>query len=440
MSAKITFRLNNTGTKALDPKKEYTLYFRYRYGRSFSMSKALKTIKLKKGDWNDELCEVRNKSYLVNKQTQNALIHKLKNYFIKKETELFELGETPTLAIAKKWFNDFFTPVEPPKDPKEVNTNFVDFIDSFLKTAHTRTNTKGMRIAKSTIDNYKGSYGVIRDFANENYRLDFDSINLDFYYDLKNWMEIKKGFGLNYFGRIVKHVKVFMNDALEQELTTNRQHLSKRFITVSEKVDAIYLSVDELLNIWNLDLTDNTLIRARDLFLIGAFTGLRISDYNNLNESNIYQLQGVDMIRVNSVKKTGAKVVVPVHPIVKEILKNNGGLPPKKMANQNINLAIKELGRLAEISGNEYTTRTKGGKKVTTKHKKYELICSHSARRSFCTNMYLAGAKPFDIMELSGHKKEQDFYNYIKITQEEKATRLAETSYFNPSHILKKVD
>jgi integrase len=54
---------------------------------------------------------------------------------------------------------------------------------------------------------------------------------------------------------------------------------------------------------------------------------------------------------------------------------------------------------------------------------KYELITSHSCRRSFASNLY--GKLPnMTIMAITGHKTETQFLKYIKITPKENAEKL----------------
>jgi hypothetical protein len=45
---------------------------------------------------------------------------------------------------------------------------------------------------------------------------------------------------------------------------------------------------------------------------------------------------------------------------------------------------------------------------------KWEMVMTHTARRSFCTNMYLRGIPTPTIMSISGHRTEKNFYKYIK--------------------------
>lgn len=52
---------------------------------------------------------------------------------------------------------------------------------------------------------------------------------------------------------------------------------------------------------------------------------------------------------------------------------------------------------------------------------KWEKLMTHTARRSFCTKMYLMGVPILTIMAISGHKTEKSFRAYIKATGEEHA-------------------
>ncbi|MDO9635196.1 MAG: tyrosine-type recombinase/integrase [Paludibacter sp.] len=61
---------------------------------------------------------------------------------------------------------------------------------------------------------------------------------------------------------------------------------------------------------------------------------------------------------------------------------------------------------------------------------KNELVTSHTARRSFATNLYLAGIDTISIMLLTGHKTEKSFMVYIRITKEQNAYRVASHPFF----------
>ena len=63
----------------------------------------------------------------------------------------------------------------------------------------------------------------------------------------------------------------------------------------------------------------------------------------------------------------------------------------------------------------------RSGISISFKKYKYELITSHTARRSFATNLYLKGFASKIIMAATGHKKETTFLKYLKITNQESA-------------------
>ena len=57
---------------------------------------------------------------------------------------------------------------------------------------------------------------------------------------------------------------------------------------------------------------------------------------------------------------------------------------------------------------------------------KYELISSHTGRRSFATNMYKRGLPTLMIMSITGHNTEISFLKYIKVRQQEHAQMMAD--------------
>ena len=69
---------------------------------------------------------------------------------------------------------------------------------------------------------------------------------------------------------------------------------------------------------------------------------------------------------------------------------------------------------------------TSGKYKRDTTYEKWELVSSHTARRTACTNMFLKGIPTIAIMKISGHKKESTFMKYIKVSAEENADYIAE--------------
>ena len=203
------------------------------------------------------------------------------------------------------------------------------------------------------------------------------------------------------------------------------------FTKPKEEVNHIYLNMDELTAIKNLKLKNRPkLENARDLFIIASMTGLRVSDYKNLNTSNIETHKGIRFLRIKT-QKTGKIVLIPIHPYVEEILKKRDGEFPPTMPDQHINEALKSISRKAKLKDEVVIKKTIGGKIVEKSFKKHELVSNHTARRSFCTNAYKADMPVVDIMAISGHTSEKVFYNYIKATSFERLEKISNHAFFN---------
>jgi len=61
------------------------------------------------------------------------------------------------------------------------------------------------------------------------------------------------------------------------------------------------------------------------------------------------------------------------------------------------------------------------GKKVVRTLSKWEKVSSHTARRSFATNMFILGYRAQTIMKIKGHRTESSFIAYLKMSPRENA-------------------
>lgn len=382
-------------------------------------------VKIHPEYWKAETQRVRNVAAAKNKLSINTLLNDLENKVSSFVDSCIVDGLPLSKTSLKKFLDNCFAPVN------EKEKSFFGFIDKLLESYEVKINpSTGRPITKGTIKSLKGTKAVLQLFEAAKYRLSFEAITLDFYYDFVAWCNTKN-YATNNTGKHIKNIKTFMGEAIEQELTTNLAFRSKRFIVLKEEVDNIYLTIPELKKMYKLDLSGKPQHeRARDLFLIGAFTGLRVSDFNDIKQQHIIkQLNGGYRLRIET-QKTGHKVVIPLHPIVVEILDKYKGLPPQKMADQTINYKIKDVGEMAELTQLENVSKSKGGLRVSRQVPKYKLIKTHTARRSFCTNAYLSGVPVIDIMAISTHKTESSFMRYIKVTKEQQADRMAAHPFF----------
>jgi integrase len=163
-------------------------------------------------------------------------------------------------------------------------------------------------------------------------------------------------------------------------------------------------------------------------FIIGCRTGLRVSDYNKCIGDNV---ETTGLICIDETDKTGDPVYIPMHWQVKEILDKYNGLPAL-ISDQKLNVFIKDLCKLAEFDQRVKDTREGKQKPEGSGEycKKYELVTTHTARRSCATNLYLAGFDLYFIQGILGHKKIETTIGYLGATRKALALKMVDNPYF----------
>jgi len=310
--------------------------------------------------------------------------------------------------------------IEPKTDKQK---SFFPFFESLINQSINGGRvqpTSGKPYSEATIQVYKTTLQRLSEFQTTRKRvIDFNTIDIDFYTDFTEYLTKKLKLATNTIGKYIKTIKTILNEATERGINSNLQFRSKKFSTTSEQTDSIYLSETDLKEIEDLDFSNNQrLDNVRDLFLIGCYTGLRFSDFSILKPEQME----TGFIRIKEQTKTGKSVVIPIHPIVKKILQKQNGELPRAITNQKFNEYLKEIGVLVQSLHTPFeTTITKGGKKILKRLNKYELLTTHTARRSFATNEYLFGTPTIRIMKITGHRTEKAFLRYIKVSEDEHA-------------------
>jgi integrase len=223
----------------------------------------------------------------------------------------------------------------------------------------------------------------------------------------------------------VERLHVILSKAAQAGYPVNS--ISQKLNVPEEEVDAIYLSMDEITSLFLLTNLTRSQTEIRDTFIIGCLTGLRYSDYSRLTQKNF--IHDFRQIKIKT-RKTGTVVQLPAHRIVREILERYDYRLPGRRCIQYFNAAIKQICKKAGINDRHLYERTVGSDTVRKTCEKWELVSSHTARRSFATNMFISGIPPFRIMLITGHRSEKSFFKYIRITREENASVLSGHPFF----------
>ncbi len=203
-----------------------------------------------------------------------------------------------------------------------------------------------------------------------------------------------------------------------------------------ELTTAVYNDLEELKRMAFLELSD-PLAWIRDVYLIQAFTGLRFGDVRQVicrPEKHFRYHEDQYYFHLKT-RKTGSEVVVPIGSVVRDIFERRGAdcFDEKYLYYQQYNKMVKKIASLAGINQPVILTKTIGGKRQDRTVEKWQAISSHTARRSFATNAYLAGLDLKKIAAFTGHKTLECLLTYIRCTATELAQQAASHTFFTNS-------
>ena len=320
------------------------------------------------------------------------------------------------------------------------------YIDRFITSISSgaRQTEKGTNYAASTVKSVRAAMTQFGNFQIEKGRnIDFQDVDMNFYHEYTAYLK-EKNYSINSIGKCIKELKTILRAAESEGYEVNPKYKDKKFKGTRIEVDSIYLTRDDLSKIMSADISklSQGYDLARDIFMVGVWTAQRVSDYNNLSRENIKQHRIPKIIDNKLIykefqtveirqKKTGAKVSIPVSSELKNILERYDYQLPH-LEDQVINRYMKDICRLAGLDEIIQIQTTKGGKAVKEYKHKWELVHSHTARRTGATLMYLAGMDYYDIMRITGHTSPAMLKKYIKADSIEVADKITDKySYFD---------
>lgn len=320
--------------------------------------------------------------------------------------------------------------LEPKQDIKTETASFFKFWDDYVFYTSQKINPKTNNpITKHTLKCLRQTKSILQRFERKtHYKIDFTTINMDFYKRFTKYCYEVEMFRTNTFGKHIRNIKGVINYADIKNINTSKDFRLTDFRSPRENTTSIFLTEGEISEIVNLDLTNYPgLSKTRDFFIIGCYTGLRWEDFSNLSKADFSEKNKIKITQ----SKTKNPVIIPilpaVRPIMEKYLENGVYHFPIPISNQKFNYQLKEIGKKVECLHIPVVyTSSRGGKELSIKYEKWERVCTHTCRRSFATNMYLRGIDVFLIMKITGHKTEKQFYQYIKIDATESADKFLE--------------
>ena len=385
------------------------MYFQYKKGLRLKYSTGTKVLPK---DWNDrEQCAISSKRFSEGAEI-NARLDKLEKHClaIYRENGKGKISPDDFRKELRYRMGDEEREAEP------EHITFLEFAERMYEDRAKQPNAK------------KGSLQVVhkvvwhlQTYAKEKRRkLEFSELNEKFYNDFRDWLySPPRSLSTNYVRKIFQNIKFFIRKAENKHLHDDRSY--RDFEVDSAPVSKIALSFEQLEHMANLELSGH-LEKARDLFLIGAYTGLRFGDFTRIRPEHIKDHKGESVIEITT-QKTEQTVTIPLHPALDRVLKKYGYKSPKQ-GNANMNKYLKEIGRLAGFTAEIMVHNSSGGVLKEVKKQMWEELKTHVARRSFATNYYEKYPEQINsIMQITGHTTEKMFRAYIVTDKRDSAVK-----------------
>ncbi len=324
------------------------------------------------------------------------------------ETDARKKNENISLSCIKNVLDKYFN------KSTDIDKTLFQTLDLFSSI---RKNDVSINFLKkiTTLKNHLTEFEQV-----EKYPISFDTINLLFYDKFRSYQwKTKKNCNSTTYS-MINVLKIFLNWCTARGINTNIEF--KKFKVLSDKVDTIHLTSDELFAILNLDLSKSPhLDNVRNVFCFACFTGARFSDVDNLRwndiRNNVWYLRTI---------KTNDILMIPLNGYAVSIIDQYKGedRPLRVISNHKMNDYLKTICEKANIIENIKVTTYIGAKRTETIYQKFELVGTHTARRTFITLSLEKGMSPEVVMAMTGHKDYRTFKKYIKITDKVKQNEM----------------
>ena len=339
----------------------------------------------------------------------------------------------------------------------EKRKRFREYAQRYIKEMECgeRRTIKNKLYTKGTIHHWRQVVDKVLDF-HKKYPFSWDDINQALINKFITYLE-NDLLNKTTIQKLMKDFKKLIKDAETEGIHENFRARNLNYtieVEESDKSTEVYLTTEELQGLYDMKLT-GTDEMVRDIFLIGCFTGQRVSDYGRIEPEWFGTTRnGVKVIRLQQ-KKTGNRVTVPIVGNQLETLLKKYNYCVPRISDAEIDrsikdscerlslsipsLAVKEKTILKKHEKIALYTAKDGGRsmfEINAKgeciNPKWAMVASHTARRTCITNMYLAkkpdGSAKYTLaerMSVSGHKTESEYIKYIKCSLDEVAEMVA---------------
>lgn len=370
----------------------------------------------------------------------NSMLSKMSERFTVIENECILNNHIPDIEMLKSEFaRTFGRNRHKPEKNESPSLNFWDYFQLFIDERSvanqwTRSTHQKFNALKSHITGWRKNVSFD----------DFDEMGFT---SLIEYLRDKKQMKNTTIGNQLGFVKWFLRWAALKGYNTNMayQSFSPKLKTAPKQV--VFLDWDELMKVLNYEVPANgtkvklhdangkeytkvvhdaaAITKTRDIFCFCAFTSLRYSDASNLKRSNI-----ADGSMTITTVKTADTITIELNKYAQAILDKYadcdfGEYALPSITNQRMNLYLKDLCELCEINRLITHTYYRGSERIDETLPKYELIGTHTGRRTFICNALSMGIPAEIIMKWTGHADYKSMKPYIDIVNSAKAKAMS---------------
>lgn len=290
------------------------------------------------------------------------------------------------------------------------------------------------RIRNSSKATYNAIPTIVKEYeAQHSSTMYLDSVNELFYEDFHTFLATRihhKGTGMkpNSIANIFKLINSAMVAAEKSGLTDFKVVEEQRKKLRQTPAESIYLNEYDLEKMQRVKLASPKAVLCLNLFLFTCYTGLRFSDLEALKGRQFKKGQKVFSVHT---QKTNTMVIIPISAKAMAIIELFGMIFPASPSLSIYNEEVKRIAKIAGVNDRIYINSIQNGEVKKQSFFKWQLVSSHTGRRTFATNAYLSGIPAIAIMKITGHKSERAFMSYIRIGNEENAEQLLSYAFFS---------
>lgn len=235
----------------------------------------------------------------------------------------------------------------------------------------------------------------------------FEGMTLDLWHGYMDYLSAQ-GNTNNTIANHLKFVRNICKDALRNGYNVNPEYLD--FKVRVYKIKPVWLYWDEVKKIAKANLSGSK-AHVRDEFLIRAYTGLRDSDTSNLLRHHFRQRGKVWYVNI-VVQKTEKPLIIPIHTKAMDIFEKYKYRIPN-YSQQAKNRIIKKIAKDLELDRHIERVRYQGNKRVSEVLPLYDVISTHTARRTFGRKFMEETHNIAQLSQLFGHSDTKTTMEYI---------------------------